>query len=381
MGTTLRLFLLATVLVLAGACSSGDGADPTPTVTLPPLPTVAEMAERGPYGVGVVTLELVDASRPTEANRDYPGAPERALPTDVWYPAAASLAAPEQKDAAPDATGGPYPLIIFAHGFSSIRQQSASYMRHLASHGYVVASTDFPGLHIASGGGPRLYHVLDQPADVSFVIDELQARDGEGGGPLAGLIDFEHIGMAGHSLGGLTTLLTVYGEGADPRIDAIAPISPPACLLPDGIADGSSMPVMVIGGSKEAIVSPSWIRYAYEVASRPKYYAEIIGANHIRFGDFDITDDQLPGVVDRASSGETLGDARRIAEALGSDPAACAQRETSAEELITGDRQRELMRVAATPFFDAYLKADAGALRFLRETLPALEGVRFQRDD
>ena len=268
-----------------------------------PLPTVQQMAERGPYGVGVITLDLVDASRPTEANRGYPGAPDRALPTDVWYPAAASAEMPEQPDAPAYASDGPYPLILFAHGFSSFRRQSVSYMQHLASHGYVVAAMDFPGTNIVAAGGPRLYHLLDQPADVSFVIDELQARDAEPGWVLAGLVDFEHIGMTGHSLGGLTTMLAAYGERADPRIDAIAPISPPACYLPEGLARNVSLPAMIIGGSKELIVSPSWIARAYEIASPPKYYASIIGADHIRFGDFDFTDESLPGIVDRVSGG------------------------------------------------------------------------------
>ena len=73
-----RSCLAAIVLVLAGACSSGDRADPTPSATPPPLPTEQEMAGRGPYGVGVITIDLVDASRPTEANRDYAGTPTRA---------------------------------------------------------------------------------------------------------------------------------------------------------------------------------------------------------------------------------------------------------------------------------------------------------------
>ena len=53
-----RSCLAAIVLVLAGACSSGDRADPTPSATPPPLPTEQEMAGRGPYGVGVITIDL-----------------------------------------------------------------------------------------------------------------------------------------------------------------------------------------------------------------------------------------------------------------------------------------------------------------------------------
>jgi predicted dienelactone hydrolase len=375
-----RPCLTAIVLVLAGACSSGDKTDPAPSATPAPLPTVQQMAERGPYGVGVITLDLVDASRPTEANRDYAGAPDRALPTNVWYPADVSAETPEQQGALALAADGPYPLILFAHGFSSFRRQSASYMQHLASHGYVVAAMDFPGTNIVAGGGPRLYHVLDQPADVSFVIDELQSRDAEPDWTLAGLIDFDNIGLTGHSLGGLTVMLAAYGERADPRIDAIVPISPPACFLPDDLARNASLPAMIIGGSKELIVSPSWIALAYEIASPPKYYANIIGADHIRFGDFDITDDKLGNIVDRASGGDTVADFDRIFADLGSDAADCTRGETAADEMITGDRQRELMRIAATPFFDAYLKGDAAAIRFLTETLPTLDGMRFQSD-
>ena len=368
------------LLLAVAGCSSGDDPEATPTATVGPALTVADVSERGAYGVGVMTLELVDASRPTAANRDYAGAATRTLVTEVWYPAAPTVAAPEEKDAAAELSGGPYPLIVFAHGFSAFRRQSASYAQHLASHGYVVASPDFPGSNIAAAGGARLYAVLDQPADVSFVIDELLGREGESGWPLNGAIDGETIGMTGHSLGGLTTMLAAYGERRDPRIDAIVPISPPACFLPDGLAEGSSLPAMIVGGSKEIIVSPSWIRQAYEIASAPKYYADIIGADHIRFADLDITDDKLPDIVNQASGGTTVDDAGVIIQALGSDGARCLQRETSADELIAGDRQRELLRVAATPFFDAYLKHDASAMRFLEETLPAAEGIRLESE-
>src|SRR4030095_12425651 len=40
----------------------------------------------GPYGAGVRTVTLVDSSRPTSANGTYPGAPDRTLVTDIWYP-------------------------------------------------------------------------------------------------------------------------------------------------------------------------------------------------------------------------------------------------------------------------------------------------------
>jgi predicted dienelactone hydrolase len=376
--------LCLTLAVAAAACSSDGGgarATPQPSATSVPALTAEEAAVGGPYGVGVLTVELVDTSRPTAPNREFAGSPERTLVTEIWYPAAPTSAQAEERDAPADLSGGPYPLIIFAHGFSAFRRQSASYAQQLASHGYVVASPDFPGSNIAALGGPRIYAVLDQPADVSFVIDELLARGGKAGWPLDGAIDPETIGMTGHSLGGLTTMLTAYGERRDPRIDAILPISPVGCFLPEGFAGGVSLPVMVVGGSRELIVPPPWIRQAYDIASPPKYFVSIIGADHIRFADLDTTDDAFPGIVDSVSGGTVVEDSTKIIQALGSDGARCLQREASmADELITGDRQREILRTVALPFFDAYLKRDKAALRFLQDTLPTLPDIRFDSD-
>ena len=107
----ISLTALAVVLI---ACSTGDG-EPTPTSTAVPAMTVEEAASRGPYGVGVTTLEFVDETRPTAPNGDYAGAPTRTFPTEVWYPAAASTEQ-EVVDAPLERSGGPYPLIVFAHG-------------------------------------------------------------------------------------------------------------------------------------------------------------------------------------------------------------------------------------------------------------------------
>lgn len=342
--------------------------------------TVEQAASAGPHGVGVTTLQIVDTTRVTAPNRDDPGAPERRMVVEVWYPAAATAAAPEQRDAALDQSGGPYPLIIFAHGFSAFRTQSPSYTRHLASHGYIVASADFPQSRIGTPGGPRISAVLDQPADVSFVIDEMLKRAAATDGAFAGAIDEDRIGMTGHSLGGLTTMLTAYGAMRDARIKAFAPISPVGCFLPAGFGANASVPMMVIGGTRERILDPASIRAAYEGAGPPKYYVQIIGADHIRFADFDTTDEQLGDIVAQTSRGDLVGDAIKVAQATGANVAKCLERTTSTDELITGARQRELLRTAATPFFDAYLRGDQSAFRFLRETLPALAGIRVESE-
>lgn len=369
------LFPLVCLLLLA-ACSSGSGASPSPAATR----TLEGYAERGPYGVGVTTLHLADTTRATAPNGAAPGSPERDIAAEVWYPADAAAQAPEEPDVAVDRSGGRHPLIIFAHGFSAFRRQSASYAQHLASRGYIVAAPDFPQSRAGTPGGPRISAVLDQPRDVSFLIDELLKLDGGSSGPFAGTIDRDHVGMTGHSLGALTTMLTAYGDQRDPRIQAVVPISPVGCLLPSGFPGAVTVPALIIGGSRERIVDPSSIRRAYLSATPPKYYVQIIGADHVRFADINTTDDSLGDIVTRLSGEDVATDAANVAQAVHADAATCLQRTDESDDLVSGDRQRQLLRAVATPFFDAYLRGDRDALRFLQKALPMAEGIRFESD-
>jgi predicted dienelactone hydrolase len=81
-------------------------------------------------------------------------------------------------------------------------------MRAWAAARYVVVAPAFPLTSNVTPGGGHPGDVTNQPADVTFVINEvLKMSRAKAGGPLAGLIDKRHIGVAGLSLGGST----VYG--------------------------------------------------------------------------------------------------------------------------------------------------------------------------
>lgn len=367
----LLITLLLAVALAGPACSSDDGdrSAPTATPTVSAASYAAAAAEPGPYAVGVTTVELVDTSRVTPANRDVPASPERRIPVEIWYPASSDARAPDEtRDAPSFVDDGPYPLIVFAHGFSASRAQSAQYTRHLASRGYVVASPDFPSSKGDAPGGPRLRGVIEQPADVSFIIDELESRDGEAGWLLAGAIDFERIGMTGHSLGGLTTLLATYGPARDERIDASLPISPPACFIGESLVGDVTTPVMVVGGSEEIIVDPTWIRRAYDIAHAPRYWVEVGGADHIKFADVDINDRDIgEGIVSSIAGDTLIADAIEIAAAGQGNVVDCTLRDgVRGKPYISGDRQREVLRLFGALFFDAYLRGDENALSLLR---------------
>ena len=104
--------------------------------------------QAGPCSIGQSERVWVDDSRPTNANRDFPGAAERTLATTIWYP---------------EDFEGPYPLIIHSHGFLSSRSEVRYLLEHLVSYGYVVVAADFPLTSGSAPGGPNINDVSNQP--------------------------------------------------------------------------------------------------------------------------------------------------------------------------------------------------------------------------
>jgi predicted dienelactone hydrolase len=389
--TAAAVVLLALAIVACGddgttSPSASPIASPAASPVASPAATQAAtgsaeaLAERGPFAVGVATLTLIDESRPTDANGSYAGADTRTLVTEVWYPAEGSAAEPEIRDAPLDRSKAPYPLIVFSHGYTGIRRQSTTFTSHLASHGYVVVSADYPLTNLAAPGGPRLSDVLNQPGDVSFLIDSLLGFSRQAGHQLEGAINEEAIGLSGHSLGGLTTLLAAFGPLRDPRIKAALSIAGPACLMGETAYDSAAVPLLVMGGSEDRVVAWPSVRAAYDMAQPPKYLLTILGGNHLRFADLDAEDSAL-GALE--STEGFLQEVTRVGQATGANLMSCVA-DGSAElpaaaSPLTADRQRELMRLFATAFFDHYLKGDETAASVLStEFIAGVPEVRLE---
>jgi predicted dienelactone hydrolase len=108
---------------------------------------------------------------------------------------------------------GPFPLIVFSHGFGESRESYESQGRYWAEHGYIViaathAGSDSATLQAARRGGftPAPFDV--RPEDVSFIIDRALAEDQELG-IVRGRVDPDRIGIAGHSMGSSTALAMI----------------------------------------------------------------------------------------------------------------------------------------------------------------------------
>jgi dipeptidyl aminopeptidase/acylaminoacyl peptidase len=253
------------------------------TTGVPATPAGAAPADEGRLAVGVRTETFVDESRPTSANGTYPGAPDRTLETTVWYPAKGTPG-PAEQPGAPAANGHRFPLLVFAHGFTASGPAYGLLLRRIASAGFVVAAPTFPLSNGSAPGGPRLLDYVNQPADVSFVIDEMLRLDRERSSPYAGLVRRQRIAAAGHSLGGVTTIGLLNDCCIDRRIDAFIPMSGIEVPFPDGaFSYDRKAPLLLVHGEDDATVPYAGSLNVFAEARTPKYLLTLVDGSHVPF--------------------------------------------------------------------------------------------------
>jgi len=275
---------LAASLVVSLAVAGGSG-----TATAAPAGESADdVSPLGTYAVGKTIVTLVDDTRPTAAVGTFAGAADRTLKTTIYYPAKGAYVEDEiVEDASPVKKAGPYPLILFSHGLTANATVYEGVINEWVSAGYVVAAPDYPLSNTDAPGGNvftnGLGDVKNQPADASFVIDEVLALSKKPG-TLRRLVDRKHIGASGHSLGGMTTLGLAYSSCCvDERIDAAAPMSGIAALVadPGTYFTGIDTPILVLHGDSDPLVPYRSGVDAYTRASAPKFLVTFVGAGHV----------------------------------------------------------------------------------------------------
>ncbi|MFM7253744.1 MAG: chlorophyllase/cutinase-like alpha/beta fold protein, partial [Ilumatobacteraceae bacterium] len=242
----LALVSLSLAALIAVGCSSGSSDDssgvlstasattepadattttPAPPTTVDPTELATAYADFGPYPVGVTTLQLakgpkvevwypaVEGTGGTETYDVREFTPEviRALLTGD---ASATYSYPAGRDA--EVAEGTYPVVLFSHGFTGIRVQSAFLTSHLASWGMIVAAPDHPSRDLPNVlGGTASGDRNDSVDDLLQTLDLVVAEDSSPTSVLSGHVDADKVVAVGHSAGGGT----IVGAAADDRVD------------------------------------------------------------------------------------------------------------------------------------------------------------------
>ncbi len=203
-----------------------------------PRPDAPELAYRGPYNVGVRTIEVVNPDQIDILNIT-PENPEprydRPLKLEIWYPAklrkrqrevtsykdhlGTGPGVPDRpvtpfrfggraaRGARPDRGDGPYPLLIVSHGYPGSRVLLSNLTENLASKGYIVVAIDHTESTHADkvGFGSTL---LNRALDIHFVLNTIADMSHFGIRRfLTGMVDDENTAVIGYSMGGYGALI------------------------------------------------------------------------------------------------------------------------------------------------------------------------------
>jgi dienelactone hydrolase len=272
-----RLAALAGVVLAGGACGAVPAARLARTGRPEAVPAAAGARARAPaYAVGEAVIHLVDRSRTVA----YPGRrPEaRPLTTVIRYPTAGRPSPADVLSARPLTAAGPFPLVVFGHGFAVTPATYHRLLHAWAQAGYVVAAPVFPLENAHAPGGPNESDLVNQPRDMRFVISTLLRS----GGPFAGTIDPRAVAVAGQSDGGETALAVAYDRRfEDARVRAAVILS--GARLPGGPLRpaSSGLALLATQGTADTINQPSNTYAFVDAIGRPKFLLRLIGAGHL----------------------------------------------------------------------------------------------------
>jgi len=319
---SIRVVASAVILTLvAAACGSSGSGSSGPATTAPVVPQQAAYEAPGPYVPGVTQLNMngrrVEVWYPADRGAEAGKAKDvfsisGLLPDNLKSIVPADIDPHYTTDAYRDikaSTKGPFPIVLFSHGYAGYPTLYAFLTTHLASWGFIVVAPD----HNERGLLAALTQCV-KPADDAAVL--LAARDlvvAQSNDPTALLhntADPTKVATVGHSAGAAAAMTAandpsvatfVALDGAGVRSSSATPPETTAdgCIVrptttttaagattstapPTTIAAGDipQKPGMIITGGNDAVIPLDRLRPVYDQMADPKRLVVIDGAGH-----------------------------------------------------------------------------------------------------
>ena len=208
------------------------------------LPDSPKLAARGNFKVGVKTIQVVNPNQIDilNSNEGKTVLYDRPLTLEIWYPSILGVNEKEEvvydqvmgnfsdskrtliqfkfkgrasRNAIPNQSDGPYPLIIISHGYTGSRLMFTYLTENLASKGYIVVSIDHTDSTFQDANNFNST-LLNRSLDDLFVLNKISELNNNSTFFLKGLLNTNNSGLIGYSMGGYGAL-NVAGAGYSER--------------------------------------------------------------------------------------------------------------------------------------------------------------------
>ena len=366
------------LLLIAAACASGPSQPATAPVT---MKIGNYSADIGPSPVGVIPVATL---RDVQRNKD--------VEISIEYPT----------------RGGPFPIVVFSHGYGSSDRAYEPLISYWTSNGYVCIRPSHadagqlrepsreiippPATNQRRGRNPQQQGVIiplqqnnpaeqiwdkeresqwqNRAADIELVINSLDGLERQFP-ELVGKLDHAKIGVAGQGYGAFTAMLIAgmrtFGNPpltlSDPRVRAIEAFSPEGVAANRGTTaqswSGVTIPALFMTGTNDRGANETedanWRKQAFEDSpAGDKYFVLIDGARYSSFTG-------QVGFFEMASTTNYPAQTNPYGQPIP------AQQQQRGAVVFGNERQIfNVVKITSLAFWDAYLKNDSSARDLLQ---------------
>lgn len=291
------------------------------------FPSYEPINTTGRFSVSTKSFTLTDKSRNEQFTKDV--SDKRKVTIQFWYPSELSgqgIVSAEDR----------YPLVIFSHGAFGLRSSNYSTYQELAGNGYVVVSIDhtYHSFMTKQEDGKTILTNMDfmndamkaqngdldandiyqleqewmelRTEDIAFVLEYIKEKTAsEKGDSVFQIIDLQHIGLFGHSLGGAAA--AQIGR-EDDDVDAVIVIDGTMLGEITGIKNDEYIltdvpypkPILNLYNEKhfeEAVENPGYANSAAHKNALNSYQVVIKRSGHMNFTDLPIVSPYLANLL------------------------------------------------------------------------------------
>jgi hypothetical protein len=224
--------VIAVIFGLVSLAGSGSGGPSRTTTTHNSTSsTSTSLTPSGKVGIGIRTVIWTDTN--PHAGGVFNPAPggsagPRRLVTEIWYPSAGGSKSAPTAGAKPDYGAGPFPVVVFAHGFDTLPATYAPLLGSWVNAGFIVVAPLLPDENaneISSLGNATITQlqeaesdIVNEPYDIAYVVSQVESGAAgvasTGAGWLKGLAAPGKYALAGHSDGAQAVAALVYSQVA-----------------------------------------------------------------------------------------------------------------------------------------------------------------------